>query len=650
MDKNSIIGLLLIGAILVGFSIYNTPSDEDVAAQQKIELENAKADSLKNIKEPATIAATDNNVEVIAEAEPIKNIYAPKVGENGLIVLDPSGNPLYYNTITGLDTIIVPTSPTVIEVKSEEIFTIENEKLKLEFTSKGGHLHNAYIKDYKSYGDYMLESDAYLHLLDSTSSYAIQIDIDGNLISTTDYDFTVVNQTENSITLASDIAGKVVEYEYALRDSSWDLGFNVSFEGFGKADAAKTKMITDFKLKSTEKYLLNEQRNATIYFDDEGSYDYLSITGDDDFEFEETTKWVAFKQLFFSAVLMNKGDFGKNSKIAISARPEFDSTYLKDYTANLNLGMSSMSETLNLTWYIGPNDYEILALHENGSQDIVDLGWGIFRWVNVYAFQPVLTAFLDWGIGAGMAILLLTIFVKLILSPVNYKMYKSSAMMKVLKPEIAELNEKYSKKEDGMKKQKALMALYKDAGASPLAGCIPMLIQMPVLIAIFRLFPSSIALRQKAFLWAEDLSTYDQVASWTGEVPLVTWAYGNHISLFTLLMAITTLLYTHFNSSNMQQPQQEGMPNMKYIMYFFPFMMIFWFNSYASGLSFYYFISTLMTMGIMFAIKKFFIDEEKIHAKMQANKANPKKKKTKSKFAQRLEEAQKLQQDKMKNK
>lgn len=220
--------------------------------------------------------------------------------------------------------------------------------------------------------------------------------------------------------------------------------------------------------------------------------------------------------------------------------------------------------------------------------------------------------------------------------------------MKVLKPQIEKINEEFPKKEDAMKKQQATMGLYRETGVSPLAGCIPMLIQMPILFAIFRLFPSSIELRQKSFLWAEDLSSYDAIATWDTQIWGLSAIYGNHISLFTLLMAGTTLLYTHYNSANMQQPSQPGMPNMKYIMYFFPFMMIFFFNSYSSGLSFYYFISTLMTIGIMFAIKKFFIDEEKLLAKIEEKKANPKKK-GKSKFQERLEEAQRLQQEKMKN-
>ena len=260
--------------------------------------------------------------------------------------------------------------------------------------------------------------------------------------------------------------------------------------------------------------------------------------------------------------------------------------------------------------------------------------------------RPIFGWLMTWGLGAGIAIFLLTLFVKMILSPVNYKMYKSSAMMKVLRPEIEKLAKKFPKKEDAMKKQQETMALYRETGVSPMAGCVPMLIQMPILFAIFRLFPSELSLRQKNFLWAEDLSSYDSILNFSFNIPF----YGDHISLFTLLMAGTTLLYTHYNSSNMQQPTMEGMPNMKYIMYIFPFLMIFFFNSYSSGFSYYYFISTLMTIGIMWAIKKFMLDEDKIIAKIEANRTNPNKKKGKSKFQQRLEEAQKLQAERQKGK
>ncbi|MDG1475699.1 MAG: membrane protein insertase YidC, partial [Vicingaceae bacterium] len=481
------------------------------------------------------------------------------------------------------------------------------------------------------------------------SSYGIEFDEDGRKIDTRDLSFTVLEHSDKFAKLKAKTETGTVYFTYVLVDSSYDVDYSISFEGISDAEASKTKFIADFNLMSTEKHLETEQRASSIYFDDDGSYSYLGANNDDE-EFDDSKPtWVAFKQSFFTAMIMKDDGFGIGSTIEGQKPSETDSVYIRDYSADLNLDVKNMSNTIDLKWYFGPNDYDILKAHNNGSEDVVDLGWGLFRWINVWALRPMFKGFMGMGLGAGLAILLLTFIVKLLLSPVNYKMYKSSAMMKVLKPEIAEIQAKFPDKKDAAKKQQALMALYREAGASPMAGCVPMLVQMPILFAIFRLFPSAIEMRQHAFLWAEDLSSYDQIASWTTEIPLISSFYGNHISLFTLLMAGTTLIYTHFNSSNMQQPTQEGMPNMKYIMYFFPIMMIFFFNSYSSGLSFYYFISTLMTMLIMLAIKKFILDEDKIHAKIQKNKANPKKK-GKSKFAQRLEEAQKMQMEKQKAK
>jgi YidC/Oxa1 family membrane protein insertase len=250
--------------------------------------------------------------------------------------------------------------------------------------------------------------------------------------------------------------------------------------------------------------------------------------------------------------------------------------------------------------------------------------------------------------GVGIAILMLTLILKFILMPIQWKMYLSSAKMRILKPEIDELNAKYPEKEDAMKKQMEMMTLYRESGASPLAGCIPMLIQMPILLAVFRFFPSAFELRQKPFLWAEDLSSYDSIY----DIGMNIWPYGDHVSLFTLLMSVTTLIYTYLNSGNVQQPQQPGMPNMKVIMYVFPVMMIFFFNNYSSGLSYYYFISTLISILIMVLIKQLFVDEDKLKAKMAERKAaavsNPKVKK-KSKFQERLEQMQKMQQEQLKN-
>jgi YidC/Oxa1 family membrane protein insertase len=280
----------------------------------------------------------------------------------------------------------------------------------------------------------------------------------------------------------------------------------------------------------------------------------------------------------------------------------------------------------------------------------LNFGWGLFRWINLYAVQPLFNMLASTGMSLGIAILMLTLILKFVLMPVQWKMYVSSAKMRILKPEIDELTAKYPEKEDAMKKQMEMMTLYRESGASPLAGCLPMLIQMPILLAVFRFFPSAFELRQKSFLWAEDLSSYDSI--WNFGINI--WPYGDHVSLFTLLMAGTTLLYTHMNSGNMQQPQQPGMPNMKVIMYLFPVMMIFFFNNYSAGLSYYYFISTLVSIIIMLLIKQFFVDEEKLKVKMAERKANMSAKegkvKKKSKFQERLEQMQKAQMEQMKNK
>ncbi|MFM7667292.1 MAG: membrane protein insertase YidC, partial [Bacteroidota bacterium] len=327
------------------------------------------------------------------------------------------------------------------------------------------------------------------------------------------------------------------------------------------------------------------------------------------------------------------------------------SSHIKSFNSTFILGTVQGAETnFKMNWYFGPNDYKILSSSGHNYDEILNFGWGLFRWINVYAVQPIFSFLLNNGIGVGIAILLLTLILKLILMPIQWKMFASSVKMRILKPEIDELNAKYPEKEDAMKKQMEMMSLYKESGASPLAGCVPMLIQMPILLAVFRFFPAAFELRQQAFLWAEDLSSFDSVYDFGFYIPL----YGDHISLFTLLMSAVTLLYTFMNSGNMQQPSQPGMPNMKVLMYIFPVLMIFFFNNFSAGLSYYYFISTLFSIFIMLAIKYFFIDEEKLKLKMAEKKAKSAssggKEKKKSRFQEKLEEMQRKQQEMLKNK
>ena len=631
MDKNSIIGLLLIGGILLGFGLYQTSGEE---GQQIVNNNTDQTDSTKTV-----------DINTIDVPEQTETVMA-SVPDSLKRLVDSNGEVKYIDSLGNLIDIDSLNKGISDEIFVEESFiTLKNDLIELEVSTEGGKITKAFLSEFRNYSDYLNEKENALQLFDDKSSYGISFNEGDRITNTKDLSFTVVESSDKFAKLQAKTATGSVYFTYTLVDGSYDVDYAISFSGISDAQASKTKFVADFNLLSTEKHLETEQRASSIYFDDEGSYDYLG-TSDDDEEFDESKpKWVAFKQSFFTAMIMKSDGFGIGSTIEAKKPSETDSVYIRDYSANLNLDLKNMTNSIDLTWYFGPNDYTILEEHSNGSEDLVDLGWGLFRTINVWGLRPMFKTFLGWGMGAGLAILLLTFIVKLILSPVNYKMYKSSAMMKVLKPEIAVIQAKFPDKKDAAKKQQELMALYREAGASPMAGCVPMLIQMPILFAIFRLFPSAIEMRQQGFLWAEDLSTYDSIYNLGFDIPF----YGDHISLFTLLMAGTTLVYTHFNSSNMQQPTQEGMPNMKYIMYFFPVMMIFFFNSYSSGLSFYYFISTLITMLIMLAIKNFILDEDKIHEKIQKNKANPKKK-GKSKFAQRLEDAQKMQVEKQKSK
>ena len=642
MDKKSILGLFIIGAILFAFSLFNANQQTSKDPNESAQNDTTKTGTVTTPVEPVT-----------------PNNLVAKKDSAGQQVITAEGGWVYTDTITNKDTVIIvnhqasmsasDTTKKIITTSSEKekIVRIENDLLILDISSKGGRIKNVYLKKYKTYDAFVNNSNEPLQLIDSASHYGIEFFEGETKRYSNHYNFRFVETTGSSVVVEmANSTGKSVGYKYTLKEGRYDVDFQVYFKGFAEADAQKISFVSQFRLLSTEKHLPNEKTVAALFFKyNEDSYDY--IINKDYIPLEQTTQWVAFKQSYFSSILMSKTGFpaGADSRIVIRDLPEGDTTYVKEYKAVLNLGITSISNTVDMQWYFGPNDYYLLSGYENGTEDIVDLGWGLFRWINVYGMMPLFNLLIDWGIGVGLSILLLTIIVKMILSPVNYKMYKSSAMMKILKPEIDELSKKFPKREDAPKKQQAMFALYRETGVSPFAGCIPMLIQMPILFAIFRLFPSSLELRQKPFLWAEDLSSYDSVLNFGFNIPL----YGDHISLFTLLMAGTTLLYTHYNSANMQQPTQEGMPNLKVIMYIFPFLMIFFFNNFSSGLSYYYFISTLITIIIMWAIKRFMVDESKLHAQIQANKANPVKK-PKSKFAQRLEEAQRLQAERSRKK
>ncbi|MEE3245421.1 MAG: membrane protein insertase YidC, partial [Bacteroidota bacterium] len=436
-----------------------------------------------------------------------------------------------------------------------------------------------------------------------------------------------------------------LEYRYTLKPDDYMMGFGIKTVGLQNVVNTSQPINLDWQLKGYRhaKSITYENRYTRLTYEyEEGDHDKLSQTGDDD-AIETNVDWFNFRQHFFSSILLTDQPFDEvrfSSKNLVEDE-EVDTVYTKQYAANMQLKPVNGELNYAMDFYYGPTDYQILNNYDRDIDEAMPLGWGIFGVINKYLIIPFFN-FLIAYFPAGIAIILLTISIKLLLSPVQYKQYLSQGKMKVLRPEINEINEKYA--DNPMKKQQETMKLYSKAGASPLSGCIPGLLQIPVFYALFTFFPSAFALRHKSFLWADDLSSYDKIADLPFHIPF----YGDHVSLFPILASIAIFIYmTMTTGQSMQQAQQPGMPNMKFLMYLSPIMMLFFFNNYASGLSLYYFISNLITIGIMLVIKNFILDEDKIHAKIATAKAKPKKKsKFSQKFSEMMEQAEKQQRNK----
>lgn len=646
MDRNTVIGLTLIGALLVVFTYMSQPSEKE------------KQDAKKEQKELAEQAKKD--ADSTEKAEKNKPKLVAKKDKDGNQIKDDKGNLVYLNEKTKRDTIVAPRvkAPTKVIAKGE-IIRLESEKLIVDLSTKGGIVSAVQLKEYESYVNFAKKDGKITPLYlfkDGDQTNQLIFSISGKKYATGNKEFEIVSKTKHKVVFKHDVADGSIIYTYNLK-GGYDLGYTIEMKDLnGKVLPNSVMLDWQMEMLRSERLLSEQRKVSTICYESaDGKLDWNSEVAESYKTAETDMKWVAYKQSYFSSILDADNGFKvKGTKFTATNFKEGSKeyfTHIRKYRSKLNLGMQSVKDgKASFSWYFGPNDYDVLASYDKDYDDILNLGWGLFRWINLYAVQPVFTFFMNLGINAGLAILLLTIILKLVLMPVQWKMFVSSAKMKILKPQIDDINAKYPKKEDAMKKQMDMMALYRASGASPLAGCVPMLFQMPILLAVFRFFPATFSLRQRGFLWAEDLSSFDSIWDFGTYLPL----YGNHVSLFTLLMAVTTLAYTHLNSSNMTQQQQPGMPNMKIIMYMFPIMMIFFFNNYSSGLSYYYFISTLMTIILMFVIKKFFVDEEKLKAKMAAAQTNSAKKgtepKKKSSFMQRLDEAQRQQQERAKNK
>lgn len=618
MDKNTVIGLTLIGLLLVVFTMLNQPDDKKIKEDQK----ERKELSEKQKKEDDSLTkkeATASKTPAVKKAKPISQVLA-----------------------------------------KGELIRLESNKMIVDLSTRGGVVAAVQLKEYESYTNFVKNDGKITPLYlfkEGDQSNQLLFDIDGKKFRTGDKAFEVVSKSKTKVVLEHFVADGSIRYTYFLK-GGYDLGYTIEVKDLnGKVQPANILMDWRMEMLRSERLLAEQRKVSTICFQNkDGKLDWNSEVAEEMSDAEQDVNWVAYKQSYFTSILHPENGFKQKGTRFTSLNYKEGSdqyfTHIRKYQSKLNLGLQSSKDgKASFSWYFGPNDYNALKAYDKGYDDILNLGWGVFRWINLYAVQPLFTFLMNLGLNAGIAILLLTIILKLVLMPVQWKMFVSSAKMRILKPQIDEINAKYPNKEDAMKKQMDMMALYRESGASPLAGCVPMLFQMPILLAVFRFFPATFSLRQEGFLWAEDLSSFDSIWDFGTWIPF----YGNHISLFTLLMAATTLLYTHLNSSNMTQQQQPGMPNMKLIMYMFPIMMIFFFNNYSSGLSYYYFISTLMTIILMFMIKRFFVDEDKLKAKMaeaQSNKAAKnagKPAKKKSKFMERLEEMQKQQQEQMKN-
>ncbi|HDZ13670.1 hypothetical protein LCGC14_1173370 [marine sediment metagenome] len=598
IDINSIIGFVLIFGILIFMFYQNRPTPEEAAAE-KAKQEQVSEDAEQQLpKEKAAPEAVEINLQ---DSTALAD-YKGKIGAFGF------------------------TQPT------EGTTKLQNDLVYLEISNKGGQIVEARMKQYHTY-----DSIPVYLIRDGNASFGLQFSTSDNRNLNTEDLFFEPSMSEingNQVLTMKAKAGpdNFLEYRYEMKPDDYMVDFTVRSQGLNGVINSSQPINLNWKLKGIRhsKSVEYENRYTELtYNNDGGDIDYLSISSDDD-EKGEDVKWLSFRQHFFSSILADKNnfksvDFTSKNLVEDESREQ---GFTKEFAATIPLTAEGGEISQNMQWYYGPTDVDVLSTYEElGLDDSIPFGWGIFGWINRYVFTPfysVLSSFLPYGI----AIVIMTILVRLVMSPVTYKSYLSQAKMKVLKPEITELGEKY--KDNAMKKQQETMKLYGKAGVSPMSGCVPALLQMPIFYALFMFFPTSFALRQKPFLWADDLSSYDVVANLPFEIPF----YGDHVSLFPILASIAIFFYMMMTTGQ-NMPSQPGMPNMKFIMYLMPLMMLFFFNNYASGLSLYYFVSNLITIGIMLVIKNFILDNDRIHAQIQENKKKPKKE---NKFQRKMRE------------
>lgn len=607
LDLNSIIGFALIFGIMMWIMYQNQPTQAEIQAEKAKKEQAAKAKEQTQKVEAATVATSTDSTKVSAALQASLGSFA-------------------Y-------------SATLPSAKNE-FTTIENELVTLKIANKGGYIVDATLKKYKS-----IDKDGKLVQLIKDNNAGLNIALqtkDGKTINTKNVFFepTLTKVDGNQVLSMKLKAGEnqFLEYKYVLKPNDYMLDFDVRSQGLASVLNTSNAANLDWNLKTfrNEKSIAYENTLTEAVYEYEGGKDnYLSQSKDE--QTVEDLTYIAYKQHFFTSILLTKTPI-KEAKLAsqnLIVDKEKDTVFTKSFKSVLPLAYSNGELDYKMNWYYGPADYKILNAYDRNLDEIIPLGWGIFGWINKFIFVP-LFGFISKYISYGIAIILFTILIKLAMAPITYKSFLSQAKMKVLRPELNELNEKFK---DPVKRQQETMKLYNKAGVNPMAGCIPALIQMPFMFASFKYFPSAIELRQEGFLWAKDLSSYDSVLKLPFNIPL----YGDHVSLFPILAAIAIFFYMKYTTGDQQMaaPQQEGMPDMSKIMkmmiYISPVMMLIFFNNYGSGLSLYNLFSNIMTLAIMFYIKNYVVNEEKIHAEIQENKTKEPKKP--SKFQQKLQEA-----------
>ena len=644
MDKKSIIGIAVVAVLFLGFAYLNTK--EQKKYEQEMAAWQATQDSLAAVNRAAAVAA--DTTAVIAPTDSVA------VAEAAAAVRERQVETLGEYLAAAREA-------------APEEFTVENDVMSVRFSTRGGQVTGVTLKDYRKYAPRKEEGRPVEMMDPETAQFGMTFYVRNGLnnvdVNTLDYVFeadpvTTTPDGAQLVVMRLPVAADAsLEYRYLIYDTAsperdYLVDFDVRLVNMAAEMANQTQIRLDWAASTyqNEKGFKNENMYTTVAyrFPGDSSVEELSMSEEErSKEVTTSVNWVAFKQQFFSSVFIAPENVSYANMGFTTAQP--GSGYVKNFRAQMTVPYTADTEGYDFAFYYGPNKYSILKKVTATEGDdlymerLIPLGWGIFGWVNRWFVIPVFDFLRNYIPSFGIVILILAVLIRLIISPMTYKSYVSMAKMRLIKPQVDELAKKYPKQEDAMKRQQATMELYKKAGINPMGGCIPLLIQMPIIIAMFRFFPASIELRGQHFLWADDLSSYDSVLSLPFNIPF----YGDHVSLFALLMTVALFAFSYINyqQTASSQPQMAGMKFM--MVYLMPVMMLLWFNSYSSGLTYYYFLANILTIGQTLVIRRM-IDDEKIHAVMQANAAKNKNRK-KSKFQLRYEELLRQQEEAQRN-